>query len=250
VAISDTLKNGPVRILITDSTALANLIPAADSGQLALGFRVRADVPTGVRIGALAGASGAAGFATYVKADSVTDTTLVKQTVSVTADANYFVRNNEVVTPDPDLLYVGGVPSYRSIVRFVLPPIIKDSTVRLVRATLELTPAEPLVGLHNDAAAIDAVGVTKDIGAKSSPAQTASASALLPSNGSSELFELDMRGVVERWRGKLGLPSTLMLALAPEGGSFNLPVFKSTRAAVGKPRLRLTYMLPSIVERP
>lgn len=250
VAISDTLKNGPVRILITDSTALANLIPAADSGQLALGFRVRADAPTGVRIGSLAGASGAASFATYVKADSVTDTTLVKQTLNATTEANYFVRNNDVVTPDPDLLYVGGVPSYRSILRFVLPAIIKDSTVRLVRATLELTPAAPLVGLHNDLTAIDAVGVTKDIGAKSSPAQAASATALLPSDGSTALFGLDMRGVVERWRGKLGLPSTLMIALEPEGGSFILPVFKSTRAAIGKPRLRLTYMLPSLVERP
>jgi hypothetical protein len=59
-----------------------------------------------------------------------------------------------------------------------------------------------------------------------------------------------MRTVVERMRGPNGLPSTVLIGLAPEGGSFYLPVFKSTRAAEGKPRLRLTYMLPSAVEQP
>lgn len=250
LSIPDSVRSGPVRLTITDSTALANLIPVADSGVLALGFRVRAVEPTGVRLGSLAGASGAAAFATYVKADSVTDTTTARQVLSLTADANHFVRDNDVVAPDPNVLYVGGVPSYRSILRFVLPPIIKDSSVRLVRATLELTPAEPLVGLRSDAAAMDGVGVTKDIGAKSAPATFASASALLPSDGSTDLFRLDMRTVVERWRGPAGLPPTVMIALAPEGGSFNLPAFRSTRAAVGKPRLRLTYVLPSPVEQP
>lgn len=250
MSIPDSVRSGPVRLTITDSTALANLIPAADSGVIALGFRVRADEATGLRMGALAGASGGAGFATYVKADSVTDTTTAKQVLSVTANANNFVRDNDVVSPDPDILYLGGIPAYRSILRFVLPPIIKDSSVRLVRATLELTPAGPLVGLRSDAAAVDVVGVTKDIGAKSSPARFASASALLPSDGSTAPFSLDMRSVVERWRGTAGLPSTLLIALAPEGGSFNLPAFQSTRAAVGKPQLRLTYLQPSQVERP
>jgi len=247
---SFSARNGAIRLLITDSTTLANLIPAADSGRLALGFRIRADQPTGLRLGSIAGASGAAGFATYVKADDVADTSLARQTVSVTAEANYFVRNNDILVADPDLLYAGGVPSYRSILRFVLPPIIKDSAARLVRATLELTPEQPLTGLRGDPGAIDVVGVTKDIGAKSSPAQAAAASGLLPQETSSAVFGIDMRAVVERWRGPTGLPSTAFIGLAPEGGSFYLPVFKSTRAAEGKPRLRLTYMLPSPVERP
>lgn len=250
LAIPDSLRSGPVRLVITDSATMANLIPAADTGVLAVGFRVRGDRVTGVRLGSLSGTSGGMGFATYVKADSVADTTAAKQTLNLSAAANHFVRDNDVVSPDPDLLYVGGVPSYRSIIRFVLPAIIKDSSVRLVRATLELTPADPLVGLHSDAAALNAIGVSKDIGAKSSPATAAAASALLPSDGSTALFGLDMRLVVERWRSTAGLPSTLLLAMAPEGGSFALPVFRSTRAATGKPRLRITYMLPSLVERP
>jgi hypothetical protein len=250
VAVPDTLKSGAVRIVITDSTKLANLIPPGDSGRIALGFRIRADSATGVRLGALAGASGAAAFATFVKADSVTDTTLVKQTVSVSAEANHFVRNNDVVNPDIDLLYVGGVPEYRTILRFELPPIIKSTDVRLVRATLELTPEVPISGLRGDPGAIEVAGVTKDIGAKSPPAQAASGSGLLPQVTSSDLLGIDMRVIVERWRGLNGLPQTIFIGLQPTGGSFYLPVFKSTRAAVGKPRLRLTYMLPSQVEQP
>ena len=250
IAVPDTLKSGSMRLLITDSTALANLIPPGDSGLLAVGFRIRASEPTGIRVGSVAGASGAAGFATFVKANDVADTSLQRQTVSVTAEDNFFVRNNDVVNPHPDLLYVGGVPSYRTILRFVLPPIIKDSSVRLVRATLELTPAEPLDGVRGDRAAIDIVGVSKDIGAKSPAAQSAQATGLIPEGGSTALLVIDMRTVIERMRGPNALPSTIMFGLAPEGGSFYLPVFKSTRAAEGKPRLRLTYMLPSVVERP
>lgn len=250
VTIPDTLKSGPVRLTIQDSTTLANLIPEADSGVLALGFRVRADEPTGIRIGAVAGASGAAGFATYVIADEVTDTSLRRQTLSVTANENFFVRNNDIVVADPDLLYTGGLPSYRSILRFELPSIIKDSSVRLVRATLELTPEIPLAGLRGDRAAIDVVGVTKDLGAKSPPAQGASATGLIPEDGTANPIGIDMRTVIERMRGPEGLPQTILIGLAPEGGNFYLPVFKSTRAAEGQPRLRLTYMLPSVVERP
>ena len=250
LALPDSLKSGPFRLVITDSTTIANLIPAADSGVLALGFRIRASEPTGIRVGAIAGASGTAGFATYVKADDVADTTLQRQTVSVTAEANFFVRDNDITVADPDLLYTGGVPSYRSILRFVLPPIIKDSAARLVRATLELTPATPLNGLRGDRSRIDVVGVTKDIGAKSTPSQFAAATGLIPEGGTSELFGIDMRTVIERMRGPNGLPSTVLIGLAPDGGSFYLPVFKSTRAVEGKPRLRLTYMLPSPVEQP
>ena len=250
VAVPDTLKSGPVRLTIVDSTTLANLIPEGDSGIIALGFRIRADEPTGIRIGAVAGASGAAGFATFVIADEVADTSLQKQTLSVSAGANFFVRNNDIVTADPDLLYAGGVPSYRSIMRFELPPIIKDSAARLVRATLELTPDVPLAGLRGDRAAIDIAGVTKDIGAKSPAAQGSAATGLIPEDGTANMIGVDMRTVVERMRGPAGLPQTILIGLAPEGGSFYLPVFKSTRSPEGKPRLRLTYMLPSAVERP
>lgn len=252
VVIPDTLKSGPVRLVISDSATMANLIPAADSGRIALGFRIRGREPTGARLGSIAGAAGAAGFATFVRADSVTDTTLAKQTISVSAEANFFVRNNDIdpADADIDLIYAGGTPSYRTIMRFVLPPIIKATGVRLIRATLELTPEVPITGLRGDAAAIDVVGVTKDIGAKSPAAQGAQSTGLLPQETSSAVIGIDMRSVVERWRGPNGLPSTLFLGLAPEGGSFYLPVFKSTRSPTGTPRLRLTYMLPSPVERP
>src|SRR5262245_4815867 len=188
IVVPDTLKTGSMRLLITDSTTIANLIPPADSGLLAVGFRIRASEPTGIRVGSVAGASGAASFATFVKADSVVDTTLRKQTLSVTAEDHFFVRNNDVVNPHPDLLHIGGIPSYRTSMRFVRPPIIKDSAARLVRATLELTPAAPLNGLRGDRSAVDIAGVTKDLGAKSPPAQGSAATGLIPEGGSTEMF--------------------------------------------------------------
>ena len=110
--------------------------------------------------------------------------------------------------------------------------------------------AQPLTGVRSDRAAVDVVGATKDIGATSPPAQNAAATGLIPEGNSSALFGIDMRTIIERMRGPEGLPPTVFIGLAPEGGSFYLPVFKSTRAAEGKPRLRLTYMLPSVVEQP
>ena len=249
IAVPDSVKSGTIRALITDSTTLANLIPPDDSGRLALGIQMVADEPTGVRLSAIGGSGGAA-FATYVKAD-VADTALQRQTISLSSEDNGFALASAGDAIDPDLLYAGRRPSGRSVLRFPIPDFFRDSSVILVRATLELTPAEPLLGLRGDAALIDIRGVIKDIGAKSTPSFAVNGSASLPTDGSTALFAVDVLGIVQLWGlPEGGLPPTVLVALAPDGGSFHRPVFRSTRSAEGKPRLRITYMRPSQVEQP
>lgn len=249
IEVADSVRSGTVRVKITDSAAMANLIPPDDSGRLALGVRLVAAEPTGARLGTIGGASGAASFTTYVKAVGVTDTALQRQTIALTADSNGYVRDNGNTPFDPDLLYLGRVPTTRTLLRFPVPDFLLDSSVVLVRATLELTPAEPLIGLRGDAATIEARGVARDIGAKSTPNFLFGGSARLPEL-TPDRVGVDVREVVQLWRTEDGLPPTLLVALTPDGGSFHQPVFFSTRSPTGTPRLRLTYLRPSSVEQP
>lgn len=248
IIVPDSVRSGSISRLITDSASLANLIPAADSGRLALGLRLVAEAPTGVRLSAILG-SGGASFITYGRV-AVADTSRRRQTISLSAADNGFALQGQEAPSDPDLLYVGRVPSARTILRFPIPEFFDDPSVVLVRATLELTPSLPIVGLKGDAAVVDVRGVSKDIGAKSSPVLTISGSATLPVD-SSELFGIDVLNLVRFWRlSEDPLPPVFLLAMVPDGGSFHRPVFRSTRSADGKPRLRITYLRPTPVEQP
>jgi hypothetical protein len=178
----------------------------------------------------------------------VADTTRQHQTLNVASEANDFVRANEPAL-DPDLLYVGRVPSTRSFIRFPIPDFFNDSSVVLVRATLVLTPAETILGLPGDAAALEVRGVVKDIGAKSTPSFIVNSTSNLPASSAGP-FSIDVLPVVTLWRGTSGFPPTFLLALIPDGGSFHEPIFRSTRALTGKPELRITYVRPSQVEQP
>jgi hypothetical protein len=246
--VADSVRIGQVRLVISDSATLANLIQPADTGRLALAVRMGAEAPTGVRLSAIGGGAGGAGFITYARVD-VPDTAQQRQTLTLTAATNGFALQVTGEPTNPDLLYVGRVPSTRSFIRFPIPGFFSDSSVQLVRATLELTPAEPIIGLRGDAGIVDVRGLIKDIGAKSAPFFSANGSASLPES-SSGVFRIEVLDVVDLWRlGENGLVPTLLLALAPDGGSFHRPVFHSTRSAEG-PRLRITYVRPSQVEQP
>ena len=249
ILVPDSVRNGTIQVTISDSTTLANLIPADDTGRLALAVRMTAEESSGVRLSALGGSGGGARFITYARID-VPDTSQQRQSLTLGAEDNGFALADEDEPVDPDLLYVGRVPSSRSLVRFEVPEFFNDSTVRLVRATLQLTPAETIFGLPGDPGVVDVRGVSKDIGAKSTPFFQVNGSAPLPAS-SSGMFQIEVLDVVQFWRlGEVGLVPTLVLALAPDGGSFHRPVFFSTRSPVNGPRLRITYLRPSAVEQP
>ena len=249
IEVPDSVRNGPIQVTISDSATLANLIPADDTGRLALAVRMSADTTSGVRLSAMGGSGGGARFITYAQID-IADTSLRRQTLSLGSEDNGFALADQDEPVNPDLLYVGRTPSSRSLIRFQVPEFFNDSGVRLVRATLQLTPAEPILGLRGDPGVVDVRGTSKDIGAKSTPFFQVNGSKALPAS-SSTIFEIEILDVIQFWRlGELGLAPTLVLALAPDGGSFHRPVFFSTRSPTNAPRLRITYLRPSAVEQP
>ena len=127
---------------------------------LAIGIRIAADSPTGVRLGALAGGT-AATFTSFVTLLDVPDTGTVRSrpTIARRTAFNTFVTQNPLL-PDDTLLTVGGEPSSRALLRFGLPDAFLDSTT-IVRATLELTPVRPIFGLPTDSAPLQAVAVVE-----------------------------------------------------------------------------------------
>ncbi len=246
IVVPDTLRRGPVRALLTGEAVARLQLTEADSGRLAIGVRMRAAAPSGVRIGSLISSTGAALMTTYARV-AVTDTVQQRQTITTATLTNGWVTRTPTVH-HPDLLYLGGAPSGRTVLRFAVPKAIIDST-SLVRATLELVPAAPLHGLPTDPAAIEVRGVTADLGAKSTPIFTFLQSRALPV-GTRDTVRIEVFGLVQLWASATGIPQTLYLSLAPEAGSFHEPVFFSSRSGQGTPRLRITYLRPAPVERP
>ena len=245
--VADSVRRGSVRVVFAGATLDRLVIPAADSGTLALGLRVRGEGTTGARVSSLASSTGTASFTTYARVD-VVDTTLQKHTLSETPeDAGYVWEPRGPA--DPDLLYIGDKLSARTLVRFELPPAIRDIAV-LLRVTLELPPARPLIGLPNDAAALEIRGIGTDLGAKSTPLFARIASGALPNDGTLTPVSVDVIGIVDLWTRPDPPASTLYISIRPEGGSFHRPVFRSTRSPGGGPQLRISYLLPAGVEKP
>jgi hypothetical protein len=246
IVVPDTVYRGSVAVTLKDSTLSRLVIPPADSGRLMLGFRIRGDLATGVRLGSIQGTTGPGDYTTFVTAD-IADTTRRKQQIALTADANGFAVGGVPPADDPDLHYVGRVPTARTMLRFQVPRRILDSS-SVVRATLELTPERPWSGLLGDVSQVEVRPVSVDVGAKSTPDFSLRVVKELPLTGTSVL-SMDVIGLIVNWRGLNPLPQTLWVSLAPEGGSFQQPVFGSTRKGEA-PRLRITYMVPSALEKP
>lgn len=241
VLVSDTLRRGAIR-LVVPAANLGRLVAApADSGRLGIAFRIKAAENTGLRFGSIISTAGGPTLVVYGRV-VVTDTAKQRQTLTVFSDtANY------VIEPPPvgnDVLVAGGKLGTRTILRFTVPRVLRDSA-SVLRATLELTPAGPIPGLRNDPASLQVRGVLADLGAKSPTLAGVSASANVLAN-STNVQSVDVRTVVETWFGAANTqPTVLLMGLFPEGASFGRPLFFSSRAPSGTPRLRLTYALPS-----
>jgi hypothetical protein len=210
-----------------------------DSTRLMVGFRIRADGPTAGRIGAPA--SGGAGplFVTYVTAD-VADTAARSQIISRPGERALTARvPGETV--DNSLLVVGGYPVSRTFLRFTVPEYLRDS-VTIIRATLELTGAEPVFGIPADTAQLVASAVLTDFGAKSPISTTRFG--FTPMISGSQSMSMEVGPIVRAWQGTTPLPAIIRLALGSEGATFIAPRFNSSRSATGMPRLRITYRPP------
>ncbi|HJS48585.1 MAG TPA: hypothetical protein VJ773_11415 [Gemmatimonadales bacterium] len=237
VVVDDTTTSPTIRLGYSGDDLAKVALPAADSGTLALAVLVRGDAPTGARF--VSAGTGGPTFTTFVTAD-VADTALQRQSIFRTPTVVTWVQDVPEVV-DPDLLTVGGAPSARSLVRFRLPDLIRDSA-RITRATLEFTTVGPLIGLPSDSAFFSARAVLVDLGAKS-PTTSGGADILL-GPGPGGTFAIEATPIALTWLGPNALPSAVFLQLDLEAASFLRPVLASTRAGGTPPRVRLTYTLP------
>lgn len=240
IVVPDTLNSGLVRTVLRGADTAKVSLPVAGDGVLAIGVAMTAPEPSGVRLGAIF-AQTAPSFISYVTVD-VPDTGAVrKQTLTAQTSANTYVLATPR-TPDPTLLTVGGEPSSRALIRFDLPDVIEDSAA-IVRATLELVPASPVIGLRTDPPLLQAAALFADLGAKS---PVTSDDRFIASDtisvGTTDTVRLDVTSIVALWQSVDERPEALFLSLLPEAASFSVPEFGSTRSAAGAARLRITYL--------
>jgi hypothetical protein len=250
IPIPDSVKRGAVRAVVQGSDLARFALMPADSGVLSLGFRLDAPTFTGVRLSTAAGGS-APVFVSYVTVDIPDTGSTRKRTITLTATFNSTLQAVPE-TVDSTLLTVGGSPASRSLIRFDLPPRIRDSA-DVIRATLELTPIVPIAGLPTDPPRMIARGVLADLGAKS-PVDSRFVVGDTIDVGTAGTVQLEivrlMKGV---WLGS-SRSAALVLSLTPdlEAASFSRPVFYSTRAAdpAVRPRLRVSYLRAFPFENP
>jgi hypothetical protein len=246
VAVSDTLVKGRLRLVLSGTGLDRIAFTPADSGRLAIGFRIHALSPTGVRLASAATGATGPSFISYVKA-AVTDTTKQHQILSRATQQSGFVSQT-VLPVDPDLLTVGGAPSARALIRFKLSEYLQDS-VQILRASLELIPTGPINGLPHDSAQVEARNVLTDLGAKS-PTGALIGGPVGITEGAADTVRIEIVSLVRSWQGSSPLPGAVIVSLLPEGSSFARPVFYSTRSLTGQPRLRITYAPRFTFQRP
>lgn len=248
-SVPDSVKpGGLVRILLVGPVLNQLVIPAADSGVLAIGIGVDATTPTGVRLTGAAVTTNPPTFVTYVTAAGV-DTSVGRTSISQLLTFSTWVAP-PLPPPPPDALVLGDVPSSRSILRFRLTPFLRDSAT-IVRATLELLPQQPVLGLNNSPTRVIARPVLSDLGAKSPLDNTAlNAGFTDVVNGFADTIRVEIAQSVRGWQGPAGRNQAVILGVTPEGASFGRPIVSSTRSATGQPRLRITYLKVFPFERP
>lgn len=239
VAVPNSQANGAFFVTLRDADLAKVAFVPTDSTRLMVGFRVRADGPTGVRLGAPAAGSAGPVFTSYVTTP-LADTTVKQQIITRAGDLALTARA-EGTSIDPTLLAVGGYPVSRSFLRFKLPTYLRDSAT-IIRATLELTSSAPVFGIPADTANVLASAVLVDFGAKSPASDTRVGST--PIISGSQSVSIEVASIVRAWQGTQPLPTMIRLALASEGATFLAPTFFSSRSATAVPRLRITFRPP------
>lgn len=248
ILVPDTLKVGRIETVLQGPELEKVALPVG--GALAVGIAMTASQPSGIRLGSSASGAGPS-FITHTTVD-VPDTAVAvkKQPLLRTPAFSTFVLASPPAT-DTTLLTVGGAPSSRSLLRFDLPDPIEDSAA-IVRATLELVPAGPVLGLPTDPSFLVASAVLADLGAKSpiaSGAPLVTLDTLEP--GTADTVRMDVTRLVQSWQDEAELPEAIFLSLNPEAASFMRPEFGSSRRPdIGVPRLRVTYQARFPFENP
>lgn len=243
IAVPNSVAAGLQQLTLRGADLAKLAFVESDTTTLVVGVRMRASGPGAVRFGSLLSGAESPLFATFVHAN-IADTALQRQVINRNPAVNLTVRPPEPPA-GPEVLTIGGFPASRAFLRFTLPPYLRDSA-SIIRATLELTTSEPTFSIPGDSTFLDARAVLSDFGPKSPVTANAFGSTVVKPGMS--LFSIEMVPVVQLWQGSAPLPSIVRLGITSEGATFLRPLIRSTRAAVGRPQLRLTYRLPFAFE--
>ncbi len=241
ITVADTVTGGDV--LWTLPHGAVDTITGADAGVVALAFAVRASAKTGLDLTSNENASGGPHLEWFVHAGAPRDTLTHAFLIGTTFDT--FVFDPPPAMP-ANALVAGGLPSARSILRLRLPPEAIDS-VRVVRATLILTPTHRARGLPKENFLLSARGIVRDLGPKSVIfTDTAAGGTAFVAVGDSNEIHIEVGRLLRAWGTSAGdsLPRVLMLLGEPEGGGMSEVAVGRKGAGAAAPRLRLTFVRP------
>ena len=261
--ISVDTTTGPVQYrLILKFDSLAVPFDTTDSGRVALGVRVTADSFASISLSASEQLNGQPpSILWFNRFDSLGTFVSFRQAPRSTAGPGAF--DGFVGTPGPTALdsnlLVGGLPAARSLLRLNVPRGILDST-QIVRATLILIPSDSIRGVPSDSFNLLVLPAAVDFGAKTSNL----ADPRLPPDsaimrvGRPDTVQIEVTNILRRWQVDTTLPRTMILeqqsvphlsGFFNEGATLAEARFYSSRAALQRPRLRITY-IPRITFAP
>lgn len=234
VALPDTATADTVRLKLTGAAVGQIAIQPSDFSKLAIGIAITGSVPTGGRIGNNVSVLPPS-LLSYITPTAASPSPL---TIGATTDfAGYITRQTPAV--DPTFLTVGGVPSSRVLIRFPWSARLRDS-VTIVRATLELVPAQPTQGLPNDAGTLNVRGLATDFGAKSPVEPLSLGAVTLPAN-TTDTVRVEIAGVLQFWQAGLLRPPAIFVSISPEVETFTRAVLGSSRTGAA-PQIRINYL--------
>jgi hypothetical protein len=245
IPIPDSLRTGTVVGRLYGDSLSRIAIPAADSGILSVALVLEAATPTGIRVSGYNATSNLTAFNTYGSINGLTGNAAFQNYARNLAFSTYVFAP---LPPAPaGALVLGGAPSSRAVIRFPWPAKLRDSAT-IIRATLELVPALPVLGIGAEATAFVVQPLVADLGAKSPLDNNYPIGITIP-NGATDTVRAEIATITRLWQGTSTRPRTIFLRSSPEGGSFGRPVFGSTATGV-PPRLRITYLKPFKFENP
>jgi hypothetical protein len=239
IAVEDTARVAAVRALL--APALVEPL-AGDSGVVALGVGLRADQPTSITLASVNGSGAPPLMTWYVRAAAPRDT--VQRTFTQIPSFDAFLSETPPAPLDGSAIVVGNLPATRALLYFDLPRAIVDST-SVIRATLLLTPLQPVFARPAETFSIEAQPVLRDFGGKSTVLSDQSAASDELVAGSTDTVRVEMGRILRLWRSAGdSLPRAVILRSVDE--AFRLGEIVVGRGAGGAaaPRLRVTFVRP------
>ena len=239
IAIPDSLVSGALTVVLP-----ASAFPSfeADGLVAALGLALEAGAEPAFADLVSVEAGGGASIVRYATIDSA-GTPAVRTEGRDRPDLDLSVSTG-LPAPVAGSLAVGGAPSSRTFLDFVVPPAVLDSG-QIVRATLALVPAGPVVGVPGDTVTMLAHSIPADFGAKSPFNPIHPDSVTRRSSyafvGSADTVFVDLTDILRRWQSVRTEPRVIVLRATPEGSSFAEARFEATGTA-GAPALIVTYV--------